>query len=147
MSCKTIHNDTGNIWIFQSWYRNCRRDFTSVLNTPSLSLKSKKAVKLLPILWVMPWMSWATSSCPEAMRAFSWLRRCRLSVSELSICSWPSFSFPCWVCRALWPSSSLSSEAAVSSFSSSWPSWVKKQRRTIVEWWNIANCLIMLLLF
>lgn len=80
------------------------------------------AAKLLPILRVMPWMSWATSSCPEAIRAFSWLRRWRLSLSELSICSWPSYSFPCWVCRALCPSSNLSSEAEVSSFSSSWPS-------------------------
>lgn len=84
--------------------------------------------KFSPILCVMPWMSWATSSCPEAMRAFSWPRRCRLSISELSICSWPSYSFPCWACRALWPSNSLSKEAAVSSFSSSWPSCCKTQQ-------------------
>lgn len=74
----------------------------------------------------MPWMSWATNSCPEAMRAFSWPRRSRLSFSELSICSWPSCSFPCWACRALWPSSTLSSDAAVSSLSSNWPSCYKK---------------------
>lgn len=81
-----------------------------------------------PILCVMPWMSWATSSCPEAMRAFSWLSRCRLSLSEFSTCSWPSCSFFCCACRALCPSNSLSKEAAVSSFSSSWPSCYQTQR-------------------
>ncbi len=89
------------------------------------NLKYITAWKLSPILFVMPWMSWATSSCPEAMRAFSWPRRSRLSLSELSICPWPSYSFPCWACRALWPSNSLSKEAAVSSLSSSWPSCYK----------------------
>lgn len=88
------------------------------------------AWKLSPILVVMPWMSWATSSCPEAMRAFSWLKRTRLSFRELSICSCPSYNFPCWACRVLWPCSSLSREAAVSSLNSSWPSCFKTNKFT-----------------
>lgn len=90
-------------------------------------------MKLLPIFFVMPWMSLATSSWPDAMSAFSWPRRSRFSLRESSICPWPSCSFTCCFCRALWPSSSFSKEAEVSSFSSSWPSCYKKQNRNRSE--------------
>lgn len=124
---------------FPTWLRQIAL-YIKTVSLPFREFKSSKPPahwSSSPIFCVMPWMSWATSSCPEAMRAFSWLRRSRLSVSELSICSWPSYSFPCWARRASWPFSTLSREAVVSSFSSSWPSfnrptaWKTKQNETL----------------